>query len=132
MNNFELPEEQHKKRIEEILKTVPQEYRNWLEEKLKYSNEKTLRKRLKELLDNFADILDNSIPDKDSFINKVVEWRNSLTHPERKTKEESKKGEELYNLSQKLKQLLEICLLKELGFSSDNIKNSISRNIRYY
>jgi hypothetical protein len=132
MDNFELPENQHKKRIEEILKTVPYEYRSWLEEKLKYSNEKTLRKRLKDLLDNFAELLDSFIPDKESFINKVVEWRNSLTHPKKESKEESEKSEELYNLSQKLKQLIEICLLKELGFTSDNIKTSISRNKRYH
>jgi len=121
MNNFELREEQHKKRIEEILKTIPQEYRNWLEEKLKYSNEKTLRKRLKELLSDLSDIVDNYISDKDSFINKVVEWRNSLTHPDKKLNEKPE-DKELCNLSQKLKQLVEICLLKELGFSSDNIK----------
>jgi len=70
VDNFELPEEQHKKRIEEILKTVPYEYRSWLEEKLKYSNEKNLRKRLRELLDNFAELLYSFIPDKESFINK--------------------------------------------------------------
>jgi hypothetical protein len=131
MKNFELTEEQHKKRIEEILNAVPLEHKDWLENKLAYSNEPNLRKRLKEILEKFADVLDEFIPDNDSFIHKVATTRNYLTHYDERLKELSVEGEELYHFTQKLKILLEICLLKELGFTSDNIKSLISKNRRY-
>ena len=41
------------------------------------------------------------------------------------------KEEELYPLTQKLKKLLEVCLLKELGFSLVTIKSLILRNRRF-
>jgi len=131
MKNFELSEEEHEKRIMEILNAVPHGHKKWLKNKLAYSNEPNLRRRLKEILEKFADVLDKFIPKKDSFINKVVTTRNYLTHYDEKLKEQSAEGEELYRLTQKLKILLEICLLKELGFTSDNIKSLISRNRRY-
>ncbi len=131
MKNFELPEEQHKKRIEEILNAVPHEHKDWLKNKLDYSNEPSLRRRLKEILKKFADVLNDFIPDdKNFFVHKVVTTRNYLTHYDKTLKEQSAEGEELYNITQKLKILLEICLLKELGFTSDKIKSLISRNRR--
>jgi hypothetical protein len=41
----------------EILTAVPDQYRQWLEEKLKYSNELSLRKRMKELLGRHSDVM---------------------------------------------------------------------------
>lgn len=54
--NEEVPQEEHRKRIERILEASPAEYKKWLEEKLKYSNEPSLRKRLKEIFDSLADV----------------------------------------------------------------------------
>jgi hypothetical protein len=53
----ELSENHHNKRILEILTAVPDQYRQWLEEKLKYSNELSLRKRMKELLGRHSDVM---------------------------------------------------------------------------
>jgi len=131
MKNFELPEEQHKNRIVEILNAVSHGHKDWLKNKLAYSNEPNLRRRLKEILEKFADVLNKFIPDKDFFIHKVVTTRNYLTHYDETLKEQSAEGKELYHFTQKLKILLEICLLKELGFTSENIKSLISRNRRY-
>lgn len=132
MNNFELPEGEHKKRIDEILSSVPLTHKGWLKEKLAYSNEPSLRKRLKEIFDKFSDVLNEFIPDKKGFIEKVVRTRNYFIHYDKTLEEKSAKGEELYNLTQKLKIVIEICLLETLGFSLDEIKNLIFRNLRYH
>jgi len=126
INNFEQQEKQHEKKIEEILNAVPHKHKDWLKDKLAYSNEPTLRKRLKDILKKFADVLNKFILNKNSFVEKVVTTRNYLTHYDKTLKKQSAEGEELYHLTQKIKILLEICLLKELGFTSDNIKNLIS------
>jgi len=132
MNNFEQPEKQHKKKIEEILNAVPHKHKDWLKDKLAYSNEPTLRKRLKDILKKFADVSNKFISDKKSFVEKVVTTRNYLTHYDETLKKQSAEGEELYHFTQNIKILLEICLLEELGFTSDNIKNLISNKYRRY
>lgn len=131
MNNFELPKEEHKKRISEIVSAVPEAHRNWIENKLVYSNELNLRNRFKELLDIFSDLSRRFIPDRDSFIHKVVTTRNYLTHYDEESKKQCLEGIELYRATKKLKILIEICLLKTLGFPSDKIKELVLRNTKY-
>jgi len=102
-----------------------------LKEYLKYGNEFSLRKRLKEIFDKYQEILDGFTVDKNAFIIKVVDTRNYQTHHDADLKEHAARGEDLYRLIQKLKMLLETCLLTELGFSSGEIKTLFSRNVRY-
>lgn len=126
--NYELPEQEHNKRIVKILNAVPEEHKKWLEVKLAYSNEPTLRRRLKEILDNYPKIVNKFIRDKESFIQKVVDTRNYLIHYDAILKERSVETEEIYHVAQKLKILLEACLLTEIGFGLDEIKKLFSRN----
>lgn len=108
-----------------------EEFKESLKSKLKYGNEFTLRKRLKNIFDKYHEILNIFIDNNRSFIEKVIATRNYETHHDASLKEYSAHGEELYHLNQILKILLEICLLSELGFSSMEIKNLFSRNRRY-
>jgi len=127
MRNYELPEDEYRKKITEILDAVPRNYERWLEWKLKYSNEPRLRQRLEDILEACSEVVDTIIDDRGSFVDKTVDTRNYLTHYDPKLKERAADGIELYNLTQKLGVLLEICLLKELGFGSDNIKSLTTR-----
>ena len=102
-----------------------------LENRLKYGNEYSLRKRLKEIFGKYQEILNGFIENKNSFIEKVVDTRNYLTHYDKDLKELAVSGEALYSLTQKLKILLETCLLSELGFSLEEIKGLFLRNRRY-
>lgn len=131
MKNYESPEEEHDKRIEEILNTIPEKNKEWLKSRLEYSNEPTLRSRLREIFDEYPEIVNNLIEDKGAFIHKVVVTRNYLTHYDSSLRDQAAEREELYHITQKLKILLEVCLLAQLGFSFDDIKSLISRNKRY-
>lgn len=131
MKNYESPEEEHDKRIEEILNTIPEKNKEWLKSRLAYSNEPTLRERLRGIFDEYSEIVNNFIEDKGAFIHKVVVTRNYLTHYDSSLKDQAAEREELYHITQKLKILLEVCLLVQLGFSFDDIKSLISRNRRY-
>jgi len=102
-----------------------------LENKLKYGNEFSLIKKLNGIFNKYQENLNEFIKNKKIFIKKVVDTRNYQTHHDEDLKELSASGEELYHLTQKLKILLEICLLTELGFSSVEIKGLFSRNRRY-
>lgn len=131
IKNYELPEDRHKKRIAEILNVVPNNHKKWLKWQLKYSNESALRQRLSDILKQNSKVIDEFIDDKKLFIDKITDTRNYLTHYDLSLKEKSVAGEELYRLIERLKIIIEICLLKELGFDFENIKEVISRKYQY-
>ncbi len=110
---------------------VRSDLKDRLKEYLKYGNEFSLRKRLKEIFDKYQEILNGFIGDKDAFIEKVVATRHYHTHHDEDLKQHAASGEVLYRLTQKLEMLLVICLLTELGFNSKEIKDLFSRNRRY-
>ncbi|WP_039764939.1 HEPN domain-containing protein [Caldicellulosiruptor sp. F32] len=130
-----LSDEDYKEVYNALVNAIPSDVRNDLRDRLKrylkYGNEFSLRKRLEEIFDKYREILNVFIEKESVFIDKVVNTRHYLTHYDEKLKEQAANGEELYNLTQKLKILLEICLLTELGFSLDEIKRLFSENRRY-
>ena len=74
-DNLSISEREHQDRISKILDSVPEQYRNWLNEKLIYSNEPSLRRRLKELLEPFNDLFGTS-NERKQLIDKFVVTRN--------------------------------------------------------
>ncbi len=106
-------------------------FKDALKSKLKYGNEFSLRKRLKDLFVKYQDITQNFIKDEYNFINKVVDTRNYLTHYDKKLRNIAD-GKDLYRIIQKLKTVLQICLLYELGFDKEEIKSLLLRKIREY
>jgi hypothetical protein len=119
-------DEDYKVVYDALVNSIPEGVRSGLKDRLKeylkYGNEFSLRKRLKEIFDKNQEILDGHIGNKKAFIEKVVDTRNYQTHHDEELKERAASGEDLYRLIQKLKLLLEICLLTELGFTSEKIK----------
>jgi hypothetical protein len=125
-----LPEDEHEKRIESILGAVPEEHRTWLQGKLRYSNELILRKRIKHVFDGHPRTVDSvvgtSSQDKRSFINKVIVTRNYRTHFDENLEDRAARGEELHRINDKLTQLLEMCLMAEIGFEDDEIRKAVT------
>jgi hypothetical protein len=133
-NNEDLPPEKHSERTNAIITNTPKDYKDWLNLKLKYSNEPHLRKRLKELVKrDFPNITDLFIEGKkDSFINTLVENRNYLTHYGSDGTGIAVKNEDLIRLTARVRLILESCLLDELGFSKDQIKNMIQKTKHFH
>lgn len=125
MKNYELPGEQHQKRITEILSAVPDVHKEWLIKKLKHSNEPILRKRLREILESCPKALNEVIRNKKSFINKTVVTRHYWTHFDPDLRDQTAKNGELFRLVSRLRILLQSCLLKELGFSSESLEKLV-------
>lgn len=131
MKSCEIPEEDHKIRVKKIINSVPKKSKDWLSRKLKYSNEPNLRTRLKEIISKFSPITEKFISDDKGFMQKVVVTRNYLSHLDPDSKEEAEKGGALFDIVQKLKIMLLICLLNQLGFSIEDIKKVIQRDKWY-
>jgi hypothetical protein len=101
-----------------------------LKKYLEHGNDFNLRTRLKEVVNDYEALTTLFINDKDKFIHNVTETRNYLTHYDKDKKPPSpvENYEELFQLIQNLKIIVEICLLKEAGFSLEEIKDLFSRN----
>ena len=67
----------------------------------------------------------NGKKERKSFINRVVATRNYLTHFDQSLEPQAARGEELYRITEKLKLLIEICLLRESGFEEERIRDLI-------
>jgi hypothetical protein len=131
MKNHEISPKKYEVKIEKILNNIPNEYKGWLKKKLKYGNEPSLRSRLKQIIKEFSDVTERFISDKRKFIQKVVITRNYLSHLDPKSKKAAAKGGSLFDIIQRLKIILIICLLNHLGFSINDIEKIMKRDKWY-
>jgi hypothetical protein len=127
----DLPPDDHERRVTEILATTPEEHRDWLAGRLTYSNELTLRKRLRDILKRCPEVATKLVGKRKGFIQRVGIARNYLTHYDEALEEEAPKGLDLYPLTIQLQALVELCLLLELGFDCGEIDSFFERVGRY-
>lgn len=122
------PQDVHEARVKSILEASPPAHRDWLEQKLAYSNELSLRRRLKLLFAQFSYLLDDLIPDRKAVISAIYDNRNYLTHYDAKLKGRAATGARLLFMVEVLKLLLQASFLRELGLPDTKIKEFVSRS----
>ena len=131
----DIPPEEHEARLSAILSSVPAEHDDWLEKKLKYSNELSLARRLKKTLARCPSVTDRLIggsrDEKRAFVRKVVTTRNYEIHLDPDNEEEAAIGVELAVLVYQLRTLVEMTLLLDLGFSGEDMDGIFDRIRRY-
>lgn len=127
----------YKTLVSAIPADIASEFKNSLKQgKLRYANEYSLRKRLQLIGEYIAENL--QIPflmdkkQRNIFVEKIADTRNYFTHfaPELREKA-ALGGKELLDLRAKLRLLLQICLLKELGFAPEEINNMFKKSHEY-
>lgn len=126
------PEDLHGARMEAILSSAPSEHKAWLKEQLRYSNENTLRERLRNLLQRVGDIVDEVVGNRQRFVGRVVDARNDLTHNANADAGDRNLGETLYWLQQRCSYVLQACLLTDIGISNSQCRGFFLRNRRYH
>lgn len=101
-NGKYLPDDDYARIYKTLTSAIPSEissdFRKSLKQKLKYHNEFSLRKRIKEILEKCEDLLNLIIHDTEKFIEDVVNTRNFLIHYEKNIEMKAKSGQELYRL----------------------------------
>ncbi len=117
-NNFVKPKKEHNAMITEIIDRVGDNHKEWLEEKLNFSNEPSLHKRIEQIIHEVENSMTKKIiPDPGIFIKQVKNSRNYYTHYDKRLEKKALKGEDLFYLTEKLKILLTCAVLKEVGFN---------------
>jgi hypothetical protein len=111
-----------------IPKTMSEDHRNSLKSRIKYGNEFSQRKRIKELLDEvWEDYLDQFIDKRSKFIGNVIGTRNYLVHYDESSASEAVFGTEIFYLAERLKVLLVTHLLIQLGIPKENVYRAVKQ-----
>lgn len=121
----------HEALVRAIPETISPEFRESLKGKLLYGHEYSLRKRMKDILGKHKGLLPYVILDTSKFVSNVCDTRNYLTHYDQGLESRALKGNELYILGQKVKFVIELCLLSELGLPNEVINKRLSEDSRY-
>lgn len=121
----QVPEDEYKKKIDAILKLVPEEHLEWLSGKLKYGNEPNLRYRLSDLTKTNYGLIGNSRKIK-SFINLTCNTRNYMTHYDKSLENKYARGRKLFSITTKCELIYYVQFLKLIAFDENEIKSIIS------
>lgn len=113
----EMDEAEFERLVENLIKQCPQGREKWLEGRLRYGNEVSLRKRMRGLIKPFNDLFGNK-KDRKKLINRIVDTRNNLTHHHL----EREDVDDLWFLCQKTEGLFQLLFLQMIGFSQEDIR----------
>ena len=123
------PKSMHTARVHSIVQSAPNEHREWLKDKLAFSNQKTLAQRLDEIFAQFPIETKRLAAGIADFSEKVRHTRNYYTHysEELRVKGKIAEGNEMIRLTFALEGLIGVCLLKDLGIQGKPITQILKR-----
>lgn len=111
--------------------SIPNDFKNKLSGgTFKYANRYSLRKRLRESIREHEDILEDLPHNIVNQQHTVIETRNHLTHRDGDPNPAVAEGRDLVRLTWGLQQLIETCLLCELGIPEDHIETRLQKRYR--
>lgn len=130
------PKGSHTEKVTSILDSVSAKHRSWLEEKLRYSHEPSLRRRLKDLTKPFEDLFGwfvgasgNSWRQRE-WRNKVTgamaDARNSIAHSLPEPKPDP--GTCYYHFTRIGESLMSMWLMAEIGIDGKLVESRMKRN----
>lgn len=125
-NEKMMDENEFSKLIDTIVLGCPETHADWLRQRLNHGNEISLRKRMEKIIEPFEDLIGTKKQNK-SLVSKIVNTRNYLTHYSEDSKKESVFGMELWILHKKMEAILQLHILKIIGFTIEEIA-TISKN----
>jgi len=114
--------------LKKAIKEIPKDKRGHFYGKVKYMNKKSLRKKLKEIINKFEYLKNVLNIDDGGFVDKIVDTRNYYTHYDPDDFEKSIKPKNLYPFITKLRLLLVATILNEIELSKDNIINFVQKD----
>ena len=128
-NETQMETDDFEKLRADIMRVVPPDRRKFVESKLEYANEISLRKRLKQLICPFAEFYGTSREIK-ILIRKTIIVRNYLTHYDRKSERKAKQiiDDDLLVICLKLEALFQLHFLHLTGMSVSRVKSIASKN----
>ena len=115
-----------------MLEVVPDCWRKHFSEKLGFANELSLKQRLDSLVAEFQEILGIECEERVSFVRKARDTRNYLTHYSKRLENKLGSDQELLDLTQQLKSLLQLHFLQLIGIDKPTITDLLECNSLYH
>lgn len=128
-DGVQMPPEEFEQLVGLLADACPASKQQWLEGRLKYANEVTLRRRLIDLLAPFKQYV-GSEPIRKKLIKSATETRNYLTHYDESLADKAAEGQTLWRLCERLEALFQLHLMKMISFDDDLIERAVYRNKR--
>lgn len=130
--DFYMPEEQFKDAVAAPLyaaipKGLDASLVQSLKNRIKFGYEHSLRKRLTDLFNEHRSALEVVTPDPGRFLPAIVEQRNAFTHFPEALDERESSGEEFLGYNGLLQLLLDLCVLKLIGFDDEKLEALVAR-----
>ena len=113
--------------IETLHRRESQEKKRWIKAKPRYANELSLRQRIERMVERFEYLFGDKNK-RQSFINKVTDMRNYLTHYDRKLADRAASRRGLWKLYRKLEALFQLHFLRLIGMDLECIKSIVNGN----
>lgn len=133
-SNCRIPQKEYQEKVDNIINSVNLDKKDieWLSIKLKYGNEPSLNKRLKELLqENQNEYIKTQISNIPKFCISIVDTRNYYTHYDNSDKNKNVLvGAEFYVASQKIMALLYSCILKYIEIPESCFEEGLDFNLK--
>jgi len=115
-----------------IIRKIPNpQLRQHFKSRAEYMHRKTLRTRIEELFVKYDKLFSLFIDNKKRFVEKVVNTRNYYTHYGKDLEKRAAKLLELPFLSDKLRLMLIVILMKETGFNDKVTEQALRKYMRF-
>lgn len=122
--------EEFKTLLNEIKSKCPEKHKDWLAGRLDNGNEISLRNRLNRIVESFKSTIGTD-EEVELIIKLIVDTRNYFTHYNTKLEKKAASGQNLWNLCQKMEAILQLHLLKELGFNDVEINSVLNSAYKF-
>ena len=127
----EMPHEEFRERIDLVIKSCPANIQDWVREKLQYENGLSFKSRIERLVEPFASWFGSNSSESEAFIRRIRDTRNYLTHYDAETtKKRADRPDELVALYREMEALLQLHLLRLIGFDHSSIGSLVEQNAR--
>lgn len=116
--------------IKEILAVCPEKHKEWLSESLANYKFPSLHDRLDDIMNEISriKILSDSLGQKDPLISAIKNNRHYYTHYSNEKRKKALSIGDLFVLSLKVRIILVVLFLKEMGVDEETINNLFTRN----
>lgn len=112
-----------------IIELAPPQRRNFIESRLTYANEISLRKRMRRLIEPFGDLFGTSSEIK-ALVQDIIDKRNYLTHYDKKLEVRARRIDDnrMYGICLRLDALFHLHFLRLTGMDTDRIRSMAREN----
>lgn len=125
-----LPDAEFERLLSTVEQSVPQEHQQFIIGRLRYANEPSFRRRLKDVFEPYRHHFEGETK-LSLLLQEILDARNYLTHYDSDTARKAPDSKTLIGLQYQLEALFQMHLLQALQFDSSDIDDIVDKRLRH-